>query len=157
VGPSPRVRGWPAAFGGDVEARRFAPHVAVRLLRTRRPTPKEHDSWARAPRARGWATLARVGRDLLRRLGASVGESFFMLLLEELGLEHQHFTPCFILQATIIAYLCKMFMGATLLPPAFGGMGVAQRPSRGRRRAELRLHFLRELHQHPMVPHHELV
>jgi hypothetical protein len=49
VGLGPRVRGWPAAFGGDEEARRFAPRVAVRLLRTRRPTPKEDDSWARAP------------------------------------------------------------------------------------------------------------
>jgi hypothetical protein len=26
-----------------------APHAAVRLLRTRRPTPQEYDSWARAP------------------------------------------------------------------------------------------------------------
>jgi hypothetical protein len=26
-----------------------APHAAVRLLRTRRPTPEEYDSWARAP------------------------------------------------------------------------------------------------------------
>jgi hypothetical protein len=42
--------------------------------------------------------------------------SFFVLLLEELGLQSQHFTPCFILQATIIAYLCKVSMGATLLP-----------------------------------------
>jgi hypothetical protein len=49
MGPGPRVRGWPAALGGDKEARRFAPRVAVRLLRTRRPTPKEDDSWARAP------------------------------------------------------------------------------------------------------------
>jgi hypothetical protein len=45
----PRVRGWVAAFGGDEEARRFAPRVAVRLLRTRRPMPKEYDSWAWAP------------------------------------------------------------------------------------------------------------
>jgi hypothetical protein len=29
------------------------------------------------PRARGWVTSARVGRDLLRRFGALVGESFF--------------------------------------------------------------------------------
>jgi hypothetical protein len=29
------------------------------------------------PCARGWVTLALVGRDLLRRLGASVEESFF--------------------------------------------------------------------------------
>jgi hypothetical protein len=49
MGSGPRVRGWAAAFGGDEEARRFAPCAAVCLLRTRRPTPKEHDSWARAP------------------------------------------------------------------------------------------------------------
>jgi hypothetical protein len=29
------------------------------------------------PRVRGWVTLACVVRDLLRCLGASVGESFF--------------------------------------------------------------------------------
>jgi hypothetical protein len=72
--------------------------------------------------------------------------SFFVLLLEELGLQPQHFTPCFILQAAIIAYHCKMSLGATLLPPAFGGMGVAQRPSGSGRLAELRLHLSRELH-----------
>jgi hypothetical protein len=49
VDPGPRVRGWSTAFGGDEEARRFAPCVAVRPLRTRRPTPKEYDTWARAP------------------------------------------------------------------------------------------------------------
>jgi hypothetical protein len=49
VGLSPRARGWSAAFSGDEEARRFSPHVAVRLLRTRRLTPKEYDSWAQAP------------------------------------------------------------------------------------------------------------
>jgi hypothetical protein len=42
--------------------------------------------------------------------------TFFVLLLEELGLQPQHFTPYFILQAAIIAYLCKMTVGATLLP-----------------------------------------
>jgi hypothetical protein len=42
--------------------------------------------------------------------------SFFVLLLEELGLQSQHFTPCFILQETIIAYLCKVSVGATPLP-----------------------------------------
>jgi hypothetical protein len=53
VGPGPRARGWSAAFGGDEEAhyrrRWHALHAAVHLLRTRRPMPKEHDSWARAP------------------------------------------------------------------------------------------------------------
>jgi hypothetical protein len=187
--------------------------VVVRLLRTWRPTPKEYDSWARAPvseagppwRASGeifrgasgrqWGNLSlkkgippsavailitrsalsplssprssavvaamalldppehlqpEVALNLVRNLpgwgvpafagricvGASphgnlaAGEfmlfvsnlpnglalpisSFFVLLLEELGLQP---TPCFILQATIIAYLCKMSVGATLLP-----------------------------------------
>jgi hypothetical protein len=53
VGPGPRVKDWSAAFGGGEEAhyrRRWrAPHAAVRLLRTWRPTPKEYDSWAQAP------------------------------------------------------------------------------------------------------------
>jgi predicted alpha/beta hydrolase family esterase len=53
VGPGPRVRGWVVAFGGDEEAhyrmRWRVPHAAVRLLCTQRPTPKEYDSWARAP------------------------------------------------------------------------------------------------------------
>jgi hypothetical protein len=46
--------------------------------------------------------------------------SFFMLLLEELGLQPQHFTPHFILQAVIFAYLCEMSVGVTLLPPVLG-------------------------------------
>jgi hypothetical protein len=49
MGLGPHARGWSAAFNGDEEARQFTPHVAVRLLRTRRPTPKEYDSWAWAP------------------------------------------------------------------------------------------------------------
>jgi hypothetical protein len=83
--------------------------------------------------------------------------SFFVLLLEELGLQPQHFMPHFILQAAIFAYLCEMSVGATLLPLAFGRKGVVQRPSGGGKRAELRLHLSRELHQHPMVHLHELV
>jgi hypothetical protein len=53
VGPGPCVRGWAADFGEDEEAhycgRRPAPHAAVHLLHTRRPTPKEYDSRARTP------------------------------------------------------------------------------------------------------------
>jgi hypothetical protein len=41
--------------------------------------------------------------------------SFFVLLLEGLGLQPLHVTPCFILQAAIIAYLRGMSMEATLL------------------------------------------
>jgi hypothetical protein len=53
VGPGPHVSNWVVGFDGDEEAhyrRRWrATHAAVHLLRTRRPTPKEYDSWARAP------------------------------------------------------------------------------------------------------------
>jgi hypothetical protein len=71
VGPGPRVRGWAATFDGDEEAdyrgRRPAPHAAVRLLRTRRSTPKEHDSWA-------WAPVSEAGSLLtaeMKRCGGS--------------------------------------------------------------------------------------
>jgi hypothetical protein len=36
---------------------------------------------------------------------------FFLLLLEEFGLQLQHLTPHSILQAAIFAHLCKMFVG----------------------------------------------
>jgi predicted alpha/beta hydrolase family esterase len=46
MGPGP----WSVGFGGGEEAhyRRLwrASHAAVRILRTRRPTPEEYDSWA---------------------------------------------------------------------------------------------------------------
>jgi hypothetical protein len=41
--------------------------------------------------------------------------SSFMLLLEDLGLQPQQVTPCFILQAAIIAYLRWMSVEAALL------------------------------------------
>jgi hypothetical protein len=83
--------------------------------------------------------------------------SSFVLLLEEFGLQPQHFTPHFILQAANFAYPCEMSVGETLLPPAFGRKGVVQQPSKSGKQAELRLHFSRELYQHPMVHFHELV
>jgi hypothetical protein len=36
---------------------------------------------------------------------------FFLLLLEELGLQLQHLMPHFILQAAIFVHLCEMFVG----------------------------------------------
>jgi hypothetical protein len=45
---------------------------------------------------------------------------FFLLLLEELGLQLQHLTPHSILQVPIFAHLCEMFVGVALLPPALG-------------------------------------
>jgi hypothetical protein len=52
-GVIPQAVDWSAAFGRGEETHHRgwwrAPYAAVCLCRTRRPTPKEHDSWARAP------------------------------------------------------------------------------------------------------------
>lgn len=53
MGLGPRVIDWAVVFGEDEEAhyheRRFAPRVAVCLLRTRRPAHQLYDLWTRAP------------------------------------------------------------------------------------------------------------
>jgi hypothetical protein len=81
VGLGPRVRGWAAAFGGDEEThyrRRWrAPHAAVRLLRTWRPTPKEYDLWARAPVLEAGSPWRASGEIFCGVSGLSVGEYFF--------------------------------------------------------------------------------
>jgi hypothetical protein len=99
MGPGPRVRDWAIGFGGGEEAhyhRRWrtphtadwsaafgggeemhhrrqwrAPHAAVRLLRSRRPTPKEHDSWAWAPVPEAGPLL--VSAEVKRRTTAGSG------------------------------------------------------------------------------------
>jgi hypothetical protein len=43
---------------------------------------------------------------------------FFLLLLEELGLQLQHLLPHSILQAAIFAHLYEMFMGWPPAPPS---------------------------------------
>jgi hypothetical protein len=62
MGLGPRARDWAVGCGGDEEAhrhgRRHAPRAAVRLLRTRRPTPMEHDSWAWAPMSKAEPLLS---------------------------------------------------------------------------------------------------
>jgi hypothetical protein len=81
VGLGPRVRDWSAAFGKDKEAqyrRRWrALHAAVRLLRTRRPTPKEHDSWARAPVPEAGSPWRTSGEVFCGASGRQLGESLF--------------------------------------------------------------------------------
>jgi hypothetical protein len=121
------------AMASLVHPERFQSEVALNLVRN----------------LPGWGTPAFAGRI---RAGASplgdlaAGEfvlfvsylscglalrisPFFLLLLEELGLQLQHLTPHSILQAAIFAHLCEMFVGVALLPPVLGRKGVAQRPS----------------------------
>jgi hypothetical protein len=165
VGPGPRARGWVTLvrvgrdllwrFGASVGESFFKkgiPSSAVAILITRSalsPSSSPRSSAVVAAMALldpperlqpevalnlvrnllGWGVPAFVGRI---RVGASpigdlaAGEfviflpsglalpisSFFVLLPEELGLQPQHFTPCFIFQAAIIAYLCKMSVRA---------------------------------------------
>jgi hypothetical protein len=72
---TPHTADWSAAFGGGEEThhRRLwrAPHAAVCLLRTRRPTPKEHDSWARVPMSEADPLL--VSAEVKRRTTAGGG------------------------------------------------------------------------------------
>jgi hypothetical protein len=77
VGPGSRARGWSAAFGGGEEAHYRGwwrtPHAAVRLLCTRRPTPKEYDSWALAPVPEAGHPSPRRARSLAVSRGVSGG------------------------------------------------------------------------------------
>jgi hypothetical protein len=43
---------------------------------------------------------------------------FFLLLLEELGLQLQHLTPHSMLQASIFVHLFEMFVGVAPAPPS---------------------------------------
>jgi hypothetical protein len=136
MGPGPRARGWAAAFDGDEEAhyhRRWrAPHAVVHLLRTRRLTPKEYDSWARTPRVRGWVTLARIGRDLVQRLGASVGNLSLKGDSPERG-SHSHHSLCpFALEFS--ALFCRRsrhgLARSSRASPARGGTQLGAQPAR---------------------------
>jgi hypothetical protein len=60
-----------------------------------------------------------AAREFVFKLPSGLGLpnlAFFVLLPEGLGLQPLHVTPCFILQAAIIAYLHEMSVEATLLP-----------------------------------------
>jgi hypothetical protein len=84
VDPGPRVRDWAVVFGGDGEAhyrgRWHAPHTAVRLLRTRRPTPKEYDPWAQAPVIEAGLLLSV---EMKRRGGSLLARRFAFFALED--------------------------------------------------------------------------
>ena len=78
---APHVADWSAAFGGGEEThyrRRWrAPHAAVRLLRTRRPMPKEYDSWARAPVSETGSLWRTSGEVFYGASGCQLRESLF--------------------------------------------------------------------------------
>jgi hypothetical protein len=83
VGPGPCVRDWAVGFGGGEEAhyrRRWrAPHAAVRLLRTWRPTPEEYDSWA-------WVPMSETGPLLSVGVERCTTACGGMLLMRRTGL-----------------------------------------------------------------------
>jgi hypothetical protein len=110
----------------------------------------------------GWGVLAFAGRirvgvsphgdlaagefvffisKLPSRLALSI-PSFFVLLLEGLGLQPLHVTPFFILQAAIIAYLRGMSAEAMLLPASSSSIRGEDdhQPREGGQRVEPRVH-----------------
>jgi hypothetical protein len=81
VGPGPRVRDWAVVLGGDEEAhycgRQFAPRVAVRLLRTRRPAHLPYDCGPEPPCQRlGSLFLAEMKRHVTAGDGSLFGRAW---------------------------------------------------------------------------------
>jgi hypothetical protein len=74
--PGPRARGWTATLDGGEEARRFAPHVAVHLQRTGRPSRQSYDLWGWAPRHRLGDAVC-IGGGFSWPFGARAEESTF--------------------------------------------------------------------------------
>jgi hypothetical protein len=56
---------------------------------------------------------------------------FFLLLLEEFGLQLQHLTPHSILQVAIFVHLCEMFMGVATYTSLFRHFFVLVRSGKG--------------------------
>jgi hypothetical protein len=55
---------------------------------------------------------------------------FFLLLLEEFGLQLQHLTPHSVLQAAIFVHLCEMFIGVAPILPSSATFSCWSSPGR---------------------------
>jgi hypothetical protein len=86
--------------------------VAILIARSALLPPSSHRSYVVV------ATMALLDppERLQPKVALNLVRNLFMLLLEGLGLQPQHITPCFILQAVIIVCLCRMSVEATLFP-----------------------------------------
>jgi hypothetical protein len=84
------------------------------------------------PRARGWVTLARVGRDLLRRLGASVGNLSLKRDSPERGSHSHHSQRPFALEFSTL--FCRRSRHGLARPsrvlPIRGGTRLGAQPAR---------------------------
>jgi hypothetical protein len=132
VGPGPRARGWSSAFGGDEEARRFAPRMVVHLLRTRRPTPKEYDSWARAPVPGAGSPWRALGEIFRSALGCQWGNLSLKRDSPECGSHSHHSQRPFALEFSAF-FCCRSHHGLARLsraPPARGGTQLGAQPAR---------------------------
>jgi hypothetical protein len=132
MGSGPRVRGWSAAFGGDGEAWRFVPHVAVRLLHTRRPAPKEHDSWARAPVPEAGSPWRASGEILCGVSGRQWGNLSLKRDSPERGSHSHHSQRLFALEFS--ALFCLRSRHGLARPsrvlPVRGGTRLGAQPAR---------------------------
>jgi hypothetical protein len=136
VGPGPRARGWSAAFGGGEEVhyrrRWHAPHVAVRLLCTQRPTPKDYDSWARAPVPVAGPPWRASGEIFSCVSGRQWGYPSLKRDSPERG-SHSHHSQCpFALEFS--ALFCRRsrhgLARSSRAPPARGGTQLGAQPAR---------------------------
>jgi hypothetical protein len=108
VGPGPHARDWSAAFDGGEEAHYHmqwrAPHAAVRLFRTRRLTPKEYDSWARAPVPEAGSPWRASGETFSGVLGRQWGNLSLKRDTPERGSHSHHSHRPFALEFSALFY-----------------------------------------------------
>jgi hypothetical protein len=136
VGPGPRARGWSDAFGGGEEVhyrrRWHAPHVAVRLLRTQRPTPKDYDSWAWAPVPVAGPPWRASGEIFSCVSGRQWGNPSLKRDSPERG-SHSHHSQCpFALEFSALFCRCSRhgLARSSRAPLARGGTQLGAQPAR---------------------------
>jgi hypothetical protein len=131
---TPHAADWSAAFGGGEEThyrgRWHAPHLAVRLLRTWRPTPKEYDSWARPPVPETGSPWRTSGEVFCGASGRQWGNPSLKRDSPKRG-SHSHQRP---FSLELSAFLCRRsrhgLARPSRAPPARGGTQLGAQPAR---------------------------
>jgi hypothetical protein len=134
VGPGPHARGWSAAGfsrGEEARYRRWwrAPHLVVRLLRTWRPTPKEYDSWARAPALEAGSPWRVSGEIFCGVSGRQWGNLSLKRDSPERGSHSHHSQRPFALEFSALFCRCSLARPSRVLPVQ-GGTRLGAQPAR---------------------------
>jgi hypothetical protein len=130
------VADWSAAFGGveKMYCRRrwHAPHAAVRLLRTRRPMPREYDPWALAPVQEAGPPKRALGEIFSSVPGRQWGNPSLKRDSPEHGSHSHRSQRPFTLEFSVLS--CRRshhgLARSSRAPPARGGIQLGAHPAR---------------------------